>query len=182
MNQKIIEVAWQIREMREIMKKMPGEIAEKAGIPIEEYKKYESGELDIPISAIYSAASALEVDPTVLLTGETPRMKQHTITRKGKGISIERCKEYRFSALAHNFINRIMDPMIVELLTKDTPPELVPHKGQEFNYVLKGEVIVLYGDHRFQLSQGDSIYFDPKVPHGQMTEKGYAKFLTVIMD
>jgi len=109
-------------------------------------------------------------------------MDTYAITRKGKGVSVERYKEYSFSALASNFINRFMDPMIVELLPQDSPPELVTHRGQEFNYVLEGEVTVLYGNHRFRLFEGDSIYFDPKIPHGQMTEARYAKFLTVIME
>ena len=69
---------------------------------------------------------------------------------------------------------------IVDLLPKDAPPELVTHKGQEFNYVLEGKVTVLFGDHKFVLNEGDSIYFDPKVPHGQMAEYGFARFLTII--
>lgn len=102
---------------------------EKIGLSVEEYKKYENGELDIPISVIYGVAGVLGVDSTVLLSGETPRMKAYTVTRKGKGISIERYKEYKFSSLAYNFIDREMDPMIVDLLPKDTPPEMVTHKG-----------------------------------------------------
>ena len=122
----------------------------------------------------------LKVDPTVLLTGEAPRMNQYTITRKGKGISVERYKEYSFQALAFNFMNRDMNPMIVNLEPKQAEPELVTHGGQEFNYVLEGVVTVLYGPHKFQLKEGDSIYFDPAIPHGQMAEFGSAKFLTII--
>ena len=107
-------------------------------------------------------------------------MNTYTITRKGKGVSIERYKEYSFSALAYNFINRDMEPMIVDLLPKDAPPELVTHKGQEFNYVLEGKVTVLFGSHKFVLEEGDSIYFNPAIPHGQMAEYGFARFLTII--
>lgn len=182
MNQKLIEVAQRIKEMREVMEMAPDQVADKAGIPVEDYIKYENAALDIPISAMYSVAYALGIDPTLLITGEMPRMDTYAITRKGKGVSVERYKEYSFSALASNFINRFMDPMIVELLPKDSQPELVTHRGQEFNYVLEGEVTVLYGNHRFRLFEGDSIYFDPKIPHGQMAEARYAKFLTVIME
>lgn len=107
-------------------------------------------------------------------------MNSYTITRKGKGISIERYKEYSFSSLAYNFIGRDMDPMIVDLLPKDRPPELVKHRGQEFNYVLEGKVTVIIDGHKHVLNQGDSIYFDPSVPHGQMAEFGPARFLTII--
>lgn len=180
MNQHVAEVAQRIKELREILEISKEEVASRAGIALEDYAKYESAELDIPISAIYATAEVLSVDPTVLLTGEAPRMNKYTITRKDKGISVERYKEYSFQALAFNFIDRDMDPMIVNLAPKDAPPELVTHAGQEFNYVLQGTVTVLYGPHKFQLNEGDSIYFDPTVPHGQMAEFGLAKFLTII--
>ena len=167
MNQRVAEVARRIWELREILEISKEEVAQKAGIDFDDYVKYESAELDIPISAIYAVAEVLKVDPTVLLTGEAPRMNQYTITRKGKGISVERYKEYSFQALAFNFMNRDMNPMVT-------------HGGQEFNYVLEGVVTVLYGPHKFQLKEGDSIYFDPAIPHGQMAEFGSAKFLTII--
>ena len=180
MNQHVAEVARRIWELREILEISKEEVAQKAGIDFDDYVKYESAELDIPISAIYAVAEVLKVDPTVLLTGEAPRMNQYTITRKGKGISVERYKEYSFQALAFNFMNRDMNPMIVNLAPKPSAPELVTHNGQEFNYVLEGVVTVLYGPHKFQLKEGDSIYFDPTIPHGQMAEFGPAKFLTII--
>lgn len=179
MNQQIAQVAQvaeRIRELREIIEMSSAEVAEKVGLNEKEYLQYESAELDIPISVIYKVASVLGVDATVLLSGEAPRMSSYTITRRGKGISIERYKEYSFSALATNFIGRDMDPMIVDLLPKDAAPELVTHGGQEFNYVLEGKVTVLYGKHKFVLDEGDCIYFDPTVPHGQMAEFGPARF------
>lgn len=182
MDQIIQDVSKRIRGMRESLEVAQESVAQKANINIDEYIKYENGELDIPISAVYAIATAFDVDPTLLMTGEPPRMSRYAITRKGKGISVERYKEYSFSALAYNFKNRMMDPMIVELLPKDAPPELVTHSGQEFNYVLCGEVTVLYGGKQFVLNEGDSIYFDPSVPHGQMAQNAYAKFLTVIME
>ncbi|PWM36717.1 MAG: XRE family transcriptional regulator [Clostridiales bacterium] len=180
MDENVVQVAMRIRELREVMEYTEETVAEKIGLSVEEYKKYENGELDIPISVIYGVAGVLGVDSTVLLSGETPRMKAYTVTRKGKGISIERYKEYKFSSLAYNFIDREMDPMIVDLLPKDTPPEMVTHKGQEFNYVLSGTVTVIINGKRKILNEGDCIYFDPSVPHGQMAENGPARFLTVI--
>lgn len=180
MNNQVLEVARRIRELREIMELPAASVAEGLGITEEEYLSYEDGRLDIPISVIYGVAGVLGVDSTVLLTGEAPRMNSYTITRRGKGISIERYKEYSFSSLAYNFIGRDMDPMIVDLLPKDAPPELVMHSGQEFNYVLSGDVTVIIGGHKHVLHEGDSIYFDPSVPHGQMAESGPARFLTVI--
>ena len=180
MIEKVAEIAERIKEIRQIEEISAEEISEKIAIPLEDYLKYENAELDIPVSFIYAVAGVFKVDPTELMTGEAPRMTSYTITRKGKGISIERYKEYSFSALAFNFKNRDMDPMIVDLLPNGKIPKFVTHTGQEFNYVLQGQVTILFGDKKFELNEGDSIYFDPSVPHGQIAEKGPASFLTVI--
>lgn len=182
MNDQSKMVAVRIKELRDIMEIEPSQVAEKVGCSVSEYMKYEDGELDIPISMLYTIAGVLEVDPTVLLSGESPRMTSYTIVRKGKGMKVQRYAEYSFSSLAFNFSGRDMEPMIVNLLPKSTPPELVTHGGQEFNMVLEGKVCVLFGNHKFILEAGDSIYFDPKIPHGQDAVDGPAKFLTVIND
>ena len=46
--------------------------------------------------------------------------------------------------------------------------------------MLEGKVTVIIDGHKHVLNQGDSIYFDPSVPHGQMAEFGPARFLTII--
>jgi quercetin dioxygenase-like cupin family protein len=39
------------------------------------------------------------------------------------------------------------------------------HEGEEFVYVLSGEVEVLYGKDMYRLKTGDCIYYDSIVPH-----------------
>ena len=49
--------------------------------------------------------------------------------------------------------------------------------------VLEGTVVVCIGDKEFTLTAGDSIYFNPTIPHGQRCggeEK--ARFITVIAE
>ncbi len=72
-----------------------------------------------------------------------------------------------------------MDPMIVTLSQADTA-ELVTHTGQEFNYVLEGAIKVVVGKNEFTLEEGDSLYFNPAIPHGQRAVTPTARFLTVI--
>lgn len=73
-----------------------------------------------------------------------------------------------------------MKPMLVDISPTDKP-ELVCHAGQEFNYVLSGMLRVVVGDEEFYLHAGDSIYFDPSLPHAQMAMGDKpARFITVI--
>ena len=76
-----------------------------------------------------------------------------------------------------------MQPLLVTLEPSDDPAKVITHKGQEFNLVLEGTVIITLGDKEITMNAGDSIYFNPLIPHAQRCggeEK--ARFLTVIAE
>ncbi|MBR6594479.1 MAG: helix-turn-helix transcriptional regulator [Clostridia bacterium] len=177
---KLKQVTERIRYLRDILDLSQTEVADKLGIPVSLYIEYENGEKDIPISMMYGVADILGVDAAEILTGEAPKMLDYTVTRNGKGIGIDRYAGYYFEALAHNFINKNKEPMLVTIELSEKAPELVSHGGQEFNYVLEGKIGVILGKKTVELNTGDCIYFDPNIPHGQFAIGGTAKFLTVI--
>lgn len=182
MRDELKEIAARIQELRTILDLSVEEVAQRVGCPADEYEKYETAQIDIPISALYEIASALETDFTVLLTGEAPRMSTQTITRKGEGLAVERYPGYDYSSLAFNFAGKEMEPMLVTLSPEKDPPRPVMHGGQEFNYVLKGTVCVNIGGKDYLLKEGDCVYFDPTRPHSQRAVDGEATFLTVIKE
>ncbi len=179
MNEQIKQIGARIRELREILEITPEHAANKVGISVAQYNAYENATDDIPIGVLYGLAAEFGVDPTVLLTGDGPRMDEYSLVRDGQGIKIERYAGYSFSALAFNFKHRDMNPMVVTLKQTETA-ELVTHGGQEFNYMLEGSIKVVIGKKEFTLNPGDSIYFNPAVPHGQRALTPTAKFLTII--
>ena len=182
MREQLILIPERIRELREVLEVSREEMAGKINVPYEIYEKYESGELDIPISAMYEIASVLKVDMTLLLTGDAPRLNAASVCRKNEGVSIDRFKGYSYVSLGYNFKNRIMEPLLVTLNEATEAAALVTHGGQEFNYVLKGKVKVVHGSHEYILNEGDTIYFDPSIKHGQSAVGGDAQFLTVILE
>ncbi len=179
-NEQIQQIAQRIKYLRDAVDMTEQEVADAIDISLDEYLSYENGERDIPISVIYSAAAALGVDATELILGEAPRMAEYCVTRKNAGVIIERYPGYSFEALAHNFIGRDKEPMIVTLSSNDKRSPLVSHSGQEFNYVLEGAIEVTVGTRTMKLDAGDSIYFTASIPHGQHAVEGTAKFLTII--
>jgi mannose-6-phosphate isomerase-like protein (cupin superfamily) len=182
MDENIAQIPGRIKEFREILDISAMDMAGDIGIPYETYTRYESGELDIPISVLYKIASRLRTDATVLLTGEDPRMENASVCRKGKGVRIERYPGYEFSSMAYNFKGRTMEPLLVYLDPSKAPAAPVTHSGQEFNYVVEGKVRVTVGKREYILNQGDSVYFDAALPHGQSAVDGPAQFITIIQE
>ena len=71
-----------------------------------------------------------------------------------------------FFPLASDKSGRHMEPFIVEL----NPSAISDfaqssHEGEEFIYVLNGDIEIKYGKTIYSLSEGDSIYYDSVVDH-----------------
>ena len=119
-----------------------------------------------------------------LMFGEEPKMSSYFVTRAGKGVSIERTKAYKYQSLASGFMNRTADPFIVTVEPKanNEPIHYNQHNGQEFNLVIEGRMLINIEGKEIILNQGDSIYFNSKLPHGMKALDGKTvRFLAVIM-
>ena len=174
------QIPLRIKELREDAEISALDLARDIGINSEDYAGYESGKLDIPISILYKIAARLGVDPTVLLTGEDPRMDNAAVCRAGQEVLIERYPGYEYSSLAYNFKDRTLEPLLVILDPSKPETTKVSHAGQEFNYVTEGKVKVSVGKKTYVLAVGDSIYFDASLPHGEAAVDGPARFITII--
>ena len=184
MQEKIKEIAARIRELRDISDISVEEMAGKLALPVDTYSNYEAGEEDIPASILLEIAQTLNVDMSVLLTGEAPRMRVFSVTRKDKGVSAERRKDYKYQNIAANFAHKKAEPFVVRVDPKPegTPISTNSHPGQEFDYVLEGTLKVVIHNNEIVLEEGDSIFFDSNYAHGMQALGGKpAKFLAVIL-
>lgn len=58
-----------------------------------------------------------------------------------------------------------MEPIIVELESGSETAEDNPHSGEEFGYVLAGNIVLVLGDEKFRVKKGESFYFKASKPH-----------------
>ena len=182
MQEKIIEIANRIKELREVSDVLPEEVASSLDISVEAYLKYENAEIDITASELFEIANFFKVDLSLLLTGEAPRMNIFTVTRAGKGVQVERRSQYKYQALAEKMIHKKLEPFYVIAEPKEEEPTLHSHPGQEFNYILKGSMKVYIHNNEIILNEGDSIYFDSSYPHAMKAmDQKPAHFLAIIL-
>jgi transcriptional regulator with XRE-family HTH domain len=183
MSDQMMQIAMRIADLREAADLTAGQMAETCGIPEAEYESYESGQTDIPISFLLKLNEVFRVDMTELLTGETPRLNVLSVTRKGRGQEIRREDQYIYKNLAYNFLHRKIEPLYVTI-EPDENKELIPnsHDGQEFDYVLRGAMRIVVGEHDITLCEGDSIYYDSRTPHAmQASGGGTVHFLAMVI-
>ena len=172
---KIKEMSSRIRELREITRYTPFEMAEKTGVSVEEYLACENGERDLNFAFIYRCALAFGVDVTDIIEGVSPRLQSYVVTRSGSGQLIDKAHGMEYYNLAASFQNRIAEPLFVhsayseEAQHKDI--QLTSHAGQEIDIVVSGYLMVQIGNHKETLGPGDSIYYDSSTPHGMIAVK-----------
>lgn len=101
----------------------------------------------------------LSKDPLVTRRAER---KSELSTLRGKDKPVD----LKFYSLGKGKSDRHMEPFYVELLPESAEEkQLSSHEGEEFIVVRSGEVEVVYGDERYTLGEGDSVYYNSIVPH-----------------
>ena len=186
METKIMEIAQRIKGLREILELTPQQMAQYTDVTLEEYLEYESGNQDFGFTFLYECAKVFGVDIVELLTGERPKLSHYTIVRSGKGLPIRRREGFTYEHLAYRIKNKLAEPFLVtapySAEEQDKPIMLSRHKGQEFDFVLKGSLKMQLQDHVEVLGEGDSIFYDSGYPHGMIATGGSdCVFLAVVV-
>lgn len=177
-----VNIGNRIKELRELSDKSLIDFTKELEIEENIYKKYESGELDIPASVLNEIARNLDVDLSLLLTGEETRMHIFDVTRAGKGVSVNRREQYTYENLCNRFIHKKAEMFVITVDPREDKPSLNAHTGQEFNYILEGSIKIYIHSNEIILNKGDSIFFDSRHKHAmEALNDKTAKFLAVIM-
>lgn len=58
-----------------------------------------------------------------------------------------------------------MEPILLKLEPGASSEEDEPHEGEEFGYVLKGSLLITYGETKVKIKAGESFYFKCLKPH-----------------
>lgn len=184
MNEQIKQIAERLAGLRDALEITAEEMAGVCNLTPEQYMKLESGTVDISVSVLHQISQAYGIELTTLMFGDEPKMSSYFITRKGKGIAVERTKAYKYQSLAAGFAGRKADPFMVTVhpTPDETPIYLNSHPGQEYNIVLKGRILLQINNKELILEEGDSIYFNSELPHGMKALDGEkVSFLAIIL-
>ena len=186
MNNQLMEVAFRIKEMREVCGFSEEDMAVKTDITVEEYREYEKGTVDFPFSFIHKCAKAFGIGKTDLLEGQSSNLSSYTVTRKGQGKITSKEDGIEINNLAPLFRNKLAEPYLAKYEYREElqnkPIHTITHGGQEFDIVLSGKLKVRVGNHTEVLEEGDSIYYKSSSPHGMIAVDGEdCTFLAVII-
>lgn len=127
----------------------------KTSPPIATLAKIAEG-LESPIAAFFEEDS-LPPEPLSLVRGDDRPKAVGPVVKSGP---------YTYYSLTRLKQRRCLEPLIVIFEPGDRPAtDQVDHQGEELIFVLTGRLKFLYGRDEYILEPGDSLHFDPSVPH-----------------
>ncbi len=156
-----------IRRRREEVGLTLTELARRANLTKGALSKIETGKGSPPISTVLRIAEALGSTLSELLM-ESEAALPYVLTRRGEGRIITRDGSrfgYSYEALALDMKHKGMEPFLMTIRPGD-PPGAFQHGGQEFIYMLSGQLEFNIGPQKLRLRRGDSLYLDPSRAHG----------------
>jgi transcriptional regulator with XRE-family HTH domain len=157
-----------IKAARELRGFTIQELSDRTNIESNLLQRVEAGEALLPLGQLIKVSKALELPMAeVLAKGE----QDYTIVRAGQGKKFERygkakqeSKGYEYESLAAHKKDRRMEPFIVTLMPASAD-EPSAHDGQEFIYVLDGQMEVIIEGKSDVLNPGDCVYYDSTINH-----------------
>lgn len=177
------EIAPRLAGLRDALGESVEQFAARVGAAPATVQLYEAAETEIPVGYLMAVSKATGVELNTLIAGSESHLVSHSVVRAGKGLSVDRRKDYDYKNLAYRFKGRKMEPFEIRVPAKaESEISYTRHSGQEFIYMLEGRLEIRIGDKVEVLEPGDSLYFDSQTPHGMRGLDGkMARFIDVIL-
>lgn len=169
---KELNLGQKIRTLRERMGLSLQEMAERSNFSKPLLAQIENDVVAPPVATLMRIAKALNVNIGYFFQEEESGNRAVIVRKNERKQVFRRIHEdpskigYYYEALAYPKADKRMEPFHVKFeAVKKEDLVFLTHKGEEFVFVLEGQLEFSYEDQVYLLDPGDSLYFDSSIPH-----------------
>jgi transcriptional regulator with XRE-family HTH domain len=172
---KELNLGQKIRRRRQEQRLTLQELSELSGLSKPLLSQIENDQVTPPIATLLKIAKGLKVGINYFFEEEEDRQKYVLVRRDEIKASRRRTgndtpEVYLYRSLAPGIRHKRMEPFLVEFeLQEWNDSYFYSHEGEEFIYLLEGELEFHFGEEVLHLLPGDSIYYDSAEPHGYVS-------------
>ncbi len=150
------------------------EVANRTGFTKGLISKIENNKVSPPVSTLVKVARALDVSMgDLFVPSDTYQIK---IIRKDQRIRLSPDGHpggQQIESLVSGFYRQKIEPLVVTIDSAGNyKSKFYNHPGHEFILILEGTMNYLYGDEKYFVSEGDSLYFNAENVHGPLPLPG----------
>jgi len=169
--EELVQVGAKIKMLREDKAVSLKDLSERTGLSTAVLSQIENHLVSPPLGTLIRLAKALDVKPACFF--DLHADKSFTIVRKDERKPVSRFASkkgvpygYSYESLGYDMKDRHMEPFLVTLEPMAMGnPKPSSHDGEEFLFVLEGEMEITLGEHSDVLQPGDAVYYDSSIPH-----------------
>jgi transcriptional regulator with XRE-family HTH domain len=164
-----LHIGEKIRQVREKQDLTLEQLAEKTGFTVSLLQQIEAEEITPPLGTVMRLSKALNTVMSTIISSEGPDQQyciQRVADQKTAPLPHGKTSDHNYIPLSAALRDRHMDAFIVKL-NPVSHKTLAPavHEGEEFIYVLDGEVKAVIGNREEVLGIGDTIYLKSTASH-----------------
>lgn len=160
------------------------EVARQSGFTRSLLSKIETGRTHPPVATLTKIVGVLGL-PLASLFDESSKRDgavMDSAASRGRDALAVTDKGYRFALLAAERPDKVMQPFFFVAERGKVKASALTHAGEEFVYVLEGEMRYRVGAVEYRLGPGDSLYFDAELEHDIEPVSREVKYLAVFSD
>jgi transcriptional regulator with XRE-family HTH domain len=172
---KELNLGQKIRRLRQEGRLTLQELSDLSGLSKPLLSQIENDQVIPPIATLLKIAKGLKVGIHYFFEEEEDRRKVVLMRNDALKFSRRRSgndspQSYLYHSLAPGMRHKSMEPFLVEFETGQwDDSQLYSHEGEEFIYLLEGELEFHFGADVMVLRPGDSIYYNSTEPHGYIS-------------
>jgi len=162
-----------VKSLRQAMGYSVQDLAEYTGLSRALITQIENEHVSPPISTLLKIANALQTDVSFFFQDQGHREKTVVVRSDERLLSPRRQVKgkvefgYSYEALAHKKAFKGMEPFLVTFDPKPAEEVIqLSHEGEEFHFLLSGQLEFSSQEQTIVLDPGDSLYFDSDQLHG----------------
>lgn len=169
-----------IKYLRKTKKLTLKEVSDKTDLSISFLSQVERMKSSLTLESLKKISEVLHVNPSYFFSDEEKNTSQSFIVRGIEGEVDLTVNQFMYKDLSGNSFNLNFSPMLVILNPGDNKGKPFTHAGNEFLYILEGDLTVLIDNKEYHLSSQDSIIIDANSSHYWLNHTDKAvKFLCV---
>jgi transcriptional regulator with XRE-family HTH domain len=167
-----LNIGQKVRKLRQEQRQTLQGLSELSGLSKPLLSQIENNQVIPPIATLLKIAKGLKVGIHYFFEEEGDRQKYVLLRSSTARPSRRRAgndapQAYLYHSLAPGLRKKSMEPFLVEFEPGEWDDSLLySHEGEEFIYLLHGELEFHYGRQVMVLAPGDSIYYDSAEVHG----------------
>lgn len=176
-----INLGKRIRKLRVQQHRTLQDVADECGFTKSLLSKIETGKVVPPVATLVKIAQTMGIRVSTLIENNDDAETVYT-TKKETEENFTRTRVgYSIFPFATNHINKKMQPFLFVAKRGEVKEHRVSHVGEEFLYVIDGEMKFKIGNIEYTLKAGDGLYFNALDDHGVMPISEEVRYLDVFV-